>query len=222
MKKILILLSLGLLSCTTQNNTKVASILYDATGNNAVPIQSDRLLQNLEVSKDNWDEKIVRFQKITGSDYNTIDHYFLPSEHQLLGNKTKRKKKVLAFTDKVKELESITSQELNKSSIFLPLVREISYLNENFKEADVVCILISDLYENSDWINLYRHPKKNSKQVFNSFMEHLPKIKTNGNIRIKIIYQPSANENKGFRERVSLYQDLFKQLNIHVTVGASL
>jgi hypothetical protein len=216
------LLTLGLLSCTNKTPIKVVSVLYDTTDEKGVPIQAEELIRALDITKDDWNEKVFRFQTITGSDYNKINAYSLPKENSILGNSIQRNKKIKSFQEEIKKLENIPIEEHNKSSIFLPLIRELTYLSKEHKDANIVCILYSDLNENSDWMNLYRHSKKNSQDVIQAFTKHLPKIKTTGNIEVKIIYQPSEEENKAFREIVSMYRELLEKLNINLTVGASL
>ena len=219
---ITITLVLLLFSCSEQLAPTVISILEDQTEEHISRYNPSEVTTGLKIDENLWEGYVFRYQALSGSDYNPITEVKLEAEYELLGNIIEREEKVTQFKSAIENCQRMTKEEHQFSSIFLPLVVEIDYIHTHYPNAKTTLVLFSDLKDHNDWMSWYNKKTKNDKRTFEQYMAHLPKLPEGNTIELRIIYNPTPQENKQFREIVSLYESLCKQMHIHLSVGASI
>jgi hypothetical protein len=215
-------LIITLLSCGGKQEPLIISVLEDQTEEDISHFNPSDIHKGFEVDENQWLGYSYRYQSLTGSDYNKIKEAKLEAENQLFGNSLEREKKVKQFKALIESSQINNQEEHTSSSIFLPLVTEIEYLHTHYPTSSCTILLYSDLRDHNDWISWYHSSTKNNEKTKRKYLVHLPKIAEGNKIELRIIYTPTPNENKQFREIISLYESLCKQMHIGFSVGASL
>lgn len=215
------LITLLLFSCKEESTPTVISVLDDQTEAHVSKFHPSGVTTGLKIDEHLWEAYVFRYQALSGSDYNPITEVKLEAEFELLGNIIEREEKVKKFKSGIQQCQKKTTEEHKFSSIFLPLVAEINYLQKHYPNAKTKLVLFSDLKEHSDWLSWYDRRTKNDKNTFQKYLAHLPKLPKGNSMELRIIYEPSPSENKRFREIVSLYESLCKQMHIDMSVSAS-
>lgn len=211
-----------LFSCIENTEPTVISILNDQTEEHISQFNPSSISTRFELDKNLWDGYVYRYQSISGSDYNPITEAKLEAEQELFGNNLDREELVVEFKSTIENSQTLSKKEHKFSSIFLPLITEINYLQEQYPNAPKTIVLFSDLKDHNDWVSWYDKKTRNNEKTRQKYLAHLPKIQKENQIELRIIYNPTPQENKQFREIVSLYETLCKQMHIRLSVGASL
>lgn len=210
------------LSCTENKEPTVISILDDQTEEHISQFNPSDIFTRFELDKNLWEGYIYRYQSISGSDYNPITEVKLEAENELFGNNLDREEQLTVFKSTIENSQKPSKEEHKFSSIFLPLITEINYLQEQYPNAPKTIVLFSDLKDHNDWVSWYDNKTRNNEKTKQKYLAHLPKISKRNQIELRVIYTPSPEENKQFRKIISLYESLCKQMHIRFSVGASL
>ena len=209
-------------SCSQPKKQILVSILDDTTEKEISAFQPSEIITYFDLEHNQWNNLFFRHQSLTGSDYNKVKTLEILAETQLFSNNIERRNKLKAFQKEIQNCKKDSNQGYEKSSIFIPLIKEIEYVNIHYSNMPIQIIVYSDLMDNTDWVNWYAPSTKNNVKTLAKYQEYLPKIKINNKIEVKIIFTPTAKENKQFREIVTLYAKLFQDMGISFRVGASI
>ncbi len=226
----LMLLSISSCNPFETDNSHIYSVMKDRTEHDfkASP-QADDILNHIHIENDIWRGTIFRYTTVSEIDYNQQRELNLQSENEYTGNSYLRKKKVRDFKNEISQLleHSANSVNQSKSSVFLPLIRELDHLSQ-MEGSKRELILFSDLKENNSWFSFYNPSDLKSLQnqkekIVKLFLSQIPQDARIKDVSLIIIYEPlDANDNQEFRLMVDLYQSIFKKLAVPMTVKANL
>lgn len=226
----LVLLCISSCNPSETDNSRIYSVIKDRTEHDfkATP-KADDILNHIHIENDLWGGTILRYTTVSEIDYNQQRELSLLAENKFTGNSYLRKKKVQDFKNEVSQLleHSVDSVNQSKSSIFLPVIRELDHLSQ-MGGAKKELILFSDLKENDSWFSFYNPSDLKSLQsekekIAKLFLSQIPKDARIKDVSIIIIYEPlDASDNQEFRLMVDLYQTIFKKLGVPISFSANL
>lgn len=226
----LMLLCISSCNPSETDNTRIYSVIEDRTERNfKMSPQAEDILNYIQIENDLWGGTILRYTTVSEIDYNQQRELNLPSENEYTGNSYLRKKKVRDFKNEALQLfeHSKDSANQSRSSIFLPVIRELDHLSR-IKGAKKELILFSDLKENDSWFSFYNPSdikalEKDSEKIAKLFLSKVPQDARIKDVSLTIIYEPlNANDNQEFRLMVDLYKHIFKKLDVPISFSANL
>jgi hypothetical protein len=222
MKKLILAIWILGVSCSQPQKEILVSVLDDTTEKEMSAFQPSDILTYFDLERNQWNNLCFRYQSLTGSDYNKVKTLEILAETQLFSNNIERRNKLKAFQKDIQNCKKDSNQGYEKSSIFIPLIKEIEYLNNHYPNRSIQILVYSNLMDNTDWVSWYDPYTKNNEKTLVKYQAHFPKIEINNTIEVKVIFTPTAKENKRFREIVTLYTKLFQDIGISFRVGASI
>lgn len=224
-------LSLLLYSCNTTNYYEVEeSVMIDQTENTflAKP-DKEAIKQRLAADKDVWQGIFFSMTAITDVDFNPVYQAEISPACEYLSNSYDRKDQAQNFFSEVdsafQKTNSIPSGKI-RSSIYLPLARELKHLSESTAKRRVL-IIYSDLMEYSFLADFYKKTmlekiQTNPVEIQQMLGKASPLVDLKG-IEVIIIYQPRDNgESKQFDIVSGFYKKLLESKGAKVTIGANL
>lgn len=229
---ITIILGISLTSCINTNPIgQTIAVLEDITDTTFISRPEPNLIiKKFDLDKDKWQSARFRYGSITSVGYNKQFEITLEKEQSLLGNDLERRKIVAEFITELKEIltKNKTEKVLQHSSIWMPLVKELTLL-QNDTIRNVTLYVFTDLQENSSMFSVYKTKDllllhRNIQKVKTLFLNSIGDFKkTNPNLSVIIVFQPrDLKEDVQFQKMVALYKLLFKELEIPITFKANI
>jgi len=213
----------GLSSCTP-NNTEIISIIVDVTEFDANEIEFEK--DGIGSPNDLWSGSIVRYSTITDVDYNEQIELKIDPANELLSNKQNREAELTLFKVDLQNLKHQDTLEYSGSSIWLPLINELSYLAQDSTKPTTV-YLISDLMEHSSLINFYdkriiKTLERDPERIKTEFQSKILELKQISHLKLIVIHQPkNAKENGVFKLILNgVYKPIMHDLGIEISVQA--
>lgn len=223
--------SLLLYSCDMDNHYSVEeSVLVDHTEDTflAKP-DKEAIKQGLDADKDIWQGYKYRMITITDVDYNPVYQAEILPDCEYLSNSYNRNDEVQKFFLEIdsafQKTNDLTSGKM-RSSIYIPLARELKHLSESTAKRKVL-IIYSDLMEYSFLADFYKKTTleklENNPEVIEQILEKALPLADLKGIEVMIIYQPRNNtESRQFGIVSVFYKHLLENKGAKVTIGANL
>jgi hypothetical protein len=175
-----------------------------------------------------WKGAEFRYSILSSINYNVQHDCSLSSEVSLFGNEPQRKNLVKSFKNSVCHILDSSKYQNNEdySSIWEPLVKEILTLQK--KEIPYTLYVFSDLLENSSWFSFYRSKdqkklRNNPQKIVQLYLSKANGLIKNSQVNVIVIYQPkNVKEDADYQKIVSLYQQVFDELEIPISFKTNL
>ncbi|WP_301401799.1 hypothetical protein [Polaribacter huanghezhanensis] len=170
-------------------------------------------------------KKVFRYLTITDASINEAYQIELPASERL-ENSLKRKMLKDTFYKQIESLLSVQSEKTriyDNSSIIKPLITQLQKIQE-IGSTRKVLLLYSDILEASDALNVYQEKSQsrlltNPKDVAKELSSKLVVPKLN-DVELYIIYYPNnVHNNRLFEKMTEVYQELFKNSGLKITIG---
>lgn len=206
------------------------TLIIDETDSTFAVPETEALAADLGIDTNIWGGVTFNFTRIIDVSYvphTTIALSKGPS--RLAGNKYTRQKEVDAFREKFSGLlESAQHDATGKprSSIYLPLVDELTKLSNSFAYHRILTIY-SDMRENTKVVSFYdpqtaRELVTDPDKIKAKLLEEAPLPDLRG-IEIQIIHAPqNEKDDTAFRASSGFFKALFEEHGATVTVSANL
>ena len=232
MRRYLFILTIVLVSCSDASRSKrVISILEDKTEDDFLVVVNPEAILNITgLKEDKWQGIILRYQTITNVSYNHVKVVSLPVASEVWGNEFKREEQITRFKQHAGEmLSDSTRTGHHHSAIFKPLIKEIIHLQRD-TISNTRLYLISDLQENTpDFFSVYnpydlKKLKTKPEKVQELFLAQTTGVNRSMNhIEVVVVYEPTTVlEDQHFAMMVTLYQAVFKTLNIPISFQSNI
>ncbi len=218
-------------ACTAETpQTAVYSVLFDRTDPLLAQPNNSEITTFIDIDDT---EKNIRFRysEISAVDFNPVTQLIRRgSQAGLFSNAVVEKQKADGFDKQLERILTISDSisPASHSSIFQPIVSEISVLQSMPKQYSKTLIVYSDLMENNNWISYFRSEKRlllerNPKKLVRLYLEKAKGLSKNSNIKVHVVFIPKDNlENARFQKLQELYQHVFNQLGISISFSANL
>lgn len=209
----------------------IVSVLEDVTEPDFIASPDPHVvISRFGLDDNKWKSAHFRYSTISQLDYNPREDIVLPSKNDLMENSLLRNKEVSNFKNQIIEVlsrEQETSFPQTNSSIFVPILRELQALS-NLEADRKELVVLSDLKENSTVYSWYAQRdyqilETDLERVVEIFLQHVPPNFAVNGVSLQIIYIPKdAKDNIEFLKLVEVYKEVFKRLDIPITISANM
>ena len=219
-------------SCETAKHTSSdTSVFIDVTEPLLAWPQSDEILALSGVQSDQMNGAELHISLMSDVSFNKENVFSLPKGgNDLTTNQFTRKREVEQYEKSIANffdsLSVDTAIGRQKSSLYLPMVRELDRLSKSKAEKRML-IVYSDLMENDNDFSFY-HPqtfallRTNPDNIKSVLLAKMPLADYSG-IVVYFIYQPkNAQDDDAFRLVYGFYKTLFEQHGANLIIGANL
>lgn len=228
-------LLLGATACRAPESPRVQdaplSLFIDQTDSFLIYPDSNQVKRMLHLDEHLFDEAQIMIGTITDSDVNPVSTFILPKEDPLMGNLYNRADAMWEFKRNVFDLLEASRPQgpvtpLDHSSIYLPLVRHMTYLLQAGAEHPTIAVY-SDLNEHSRIANFYntetlRKLQRSPEAEIERFEQAAPIPNLAGGV-LYFVYQPRNFEDSNrYAITSGFFKRLFEQHGLTVHIVASL
>lgn len=206
------------------------SLIRDLTGPVKVMPDENEIITNLHIKQNIWNG--INFSFFNVSDVSYTPHWritLVKAGKRLASSESVRKKEVQTFEASLTTLLDSTANDTagrNHSSIYLPMVEELTRLSKSSAERKVL-LVYSDLMENTSEISFYNaqtltalvsKPETIQEKLFAK--AKLPDL---SGIEIHFVYQPTnTDDDTQFWLVSGFFRQLFEAKGAKVSVSANL
>ena len=227
MKKYIYIMVLGLMisACThSEKKPTIISVLEDDTELDFIAKPTTESITSLYSFKtDLWQSATFRYGRINSLTHNQREETSIKAAQMLLGNELERQQLVADFKADIHVIlnKPKDSTIYRQSSIWLPLIKELKYLQE-YTNHSATLYLFSDLRENTNWYSTYQASdlkklQNNPKEVIELFLNKAKEVQASPNITVVVVFQPrTVEQDILFEQLQELYTKLFLQLGIQI------
>ncbi len=226
-----IMLSMLLVSCNNNNTYSIeATVIVDQTEDTFLAKPDLNAIKQLfPADSDPWQGYYFRMLAITDVDYNPVFQAEIAPACEYLSNSYDRNDEVQKFfleIDSAFQKTNAVPSGKTRSSIYIPLARELKHLSESTAKRRVL-IVYSDFMEYSFLTDFYKktmlEKMEDNPETIQQMLEKAAPLPDLKGIEIKIIYQPRNNaESKQFDIVSGFYKNLLESKGATVTIGANL
>lgn len=218
-------------SCTGKSPHAVeASLIIDKTEDTFLAQPDTSAIKHLlPADNEPWQGYRFRLLAISDVDYNPVQQVEILPAFEYTSNTYDRKDQTQKFfteIDSAFEKANSTPSGKTRSSIYIPLARELNHLAESSAKRRIL-IIYSDLMEFSFLTDFYKKSvmqklENQPDELMQTFEKQVP-VKDLKGIEVMIVYQPRNNEESRQFDIVSkFYSNLLQSKGAKVTIGANL
>lgn len=201
------------------------SVLVDKTDTLLSLPDGDEIKALFQTGTHKWHSKRFSIQVISDVDYNPIFAESLPGRNPVLFNPYDRDTQNDTFGNNVRKhiraMNAIPSG-MAKSSIWVPLVREVNRLAQSAAYEKII-ILYSNCLENSSVFSTYQQPDllRNPDSVKHLLLQQAEPRNLTG-VKVYIVFKPSITDIDAFRRMAGIFKDILEQAGAEVNITANL
>lgn len=209
--------------------TTIESVMQDVTDSSLVKPDSTTLLGQFHMEDHKFDGATFRYTDLNEVSLNQVHQVVLPATPMILSNELDRDKQIRQFKDSVGSAITqslIKSIGRSKSSIYLPISKELTLLSKSNAQSKSL-IIFSDLLENSADISLYgiqgRELLNHHPDVLIQRFEELSPLPNLLGINVYLIYQPDTiYKDEAYKKISEIYKTMLVRKGAIVTIEANL
>lgn len=234
MKTIILILlfsiTITLTACiTSQTSSTDAVLMIDITEKSLAGPKADEVVRLFNLKENKWNGADFKSVHISEVSITPTAHARIEESNQWLSNEFEREEEIKRFEKDVRDIITKSEQTdigKSRSSVYLPLARELNLLSQSKSEKKIL-IIYSDLFENTESLSFYRKKDfallETKPELIKKEFEKLAKLDSLSGIEVWFIYQPSDSKNdRNFQVASGFFKNLLESKKAKVNISANL